>query len=411
MKRSSLYNPALLKLELLSLGLRISDTAKEELSKRQKEPMMIRAGVGGSGIDIILEKEVWTNAPVEEEFAKTSPFLLETRESELIITKKGEFIQRVSPVPRPAYYDKKTSKGIPMQRIGRVQGDFFAVGIDNACFFWGDHSGEKGTNCRYCVIGLNKEQREQTHKTIDEVIEVYREALKEKYCRHISICAGAYGPPDRGHKIHAEYVRAIKENFRGIDSWVRICPAPPENERYIDLLLEAEADHVGYCYEIYDPEIYARLCPGKFKYVDKGIAHQQYDRMLKYAVSLMGRGTVHSNIIAGLEPKESTAKGLDKLGEMGVVPRVIVFRPLKGAQLEKWTPPTRADLVYIYRKFKEIIENRYGLDILCPGCARIEVGTKFYLGVGQPLMPPITDEDLMRANFSNEELAVAYGEK
>ncbi len=411
MKISTRYNPALLKLELLSLGLGVSDSAYEQMASKQKEPTMIRAGVGGSGIDLILEKEIWVNAPVKEPFAKRSPFSLRATGSNLIIAKNDDVIQKVQLVPQPGYYDRMTSTGIPMKRIGRIQGDFFAVAIDNSCYFWGDYEGEVGTNCKYCVIGFNKDRTEESHKTIDEVVEVYREALKEKYCRHISINAGAYGPPGRGHEIHAEYVRAIKENFHGTGSWVRICPAPPEDESYIDILLEAGADHLGYCYEIYDPTIYSKICPGKFKYIDKGVAHQQYDRMLKYAVSMMGRGTIHSNIIAGLEPKESTAKGLDHLGKMGVVPRVLVFRPLIGSRLQYLPPPERAELVYIYRKFKEIIEEKYGLDVFCPVCARNEVAAKFYLGIGQPLMPAIADDDLMKAGFSSEEMAVVYGEK
>jgi len=409
MKPLNNYNPALLKLELLSKGLVVSEAAEEELGSRQKKPTMIRAGVGGSGIDLILEKEVWVNAPIAENFATNSPFVLDAEGSDLVIKKQEDIIQKVLPVPQPAYYGKLTSTGVPMERIGRIQGDFFAVAIDNDCYFWGDHGGEEGTHCKYCVIGLNKANTEQPHKTIGEVIEVYREALKEKYCRHISINAGVYGPPGRGHQIHADYVRGIKENFDGMGSWVRVCPAPPSDESYIDMVLEAGADHLGYCYEIYDPDIYAKLCPGKFKYIDKGVAHQHYDRMLKYAVKMIGRGNIHSNLIAGLEPKESTAKGMDHLAEMGVVPRVIVFKPLKGSLLQDWSPPTRADLVYIYNKFKEIVEEKYGLDVFCPGCARIEVPSKLYWGIGTPLISPITIDDLKKADFSDEELEVVYG--
>lgn len=405
------YNPALLKLELLSLGLRVSDEAREAMRGKQKEATMIRAGVGGSGLDLVLEKEVWVNAPTEEAFAADSPLVLSVSGSDFFITRNQEPIQKVSLVPPPAYYDKYTSSGIPMKRIGRIQGDFLAVSIDSDCFFWGGRGGDAASHCRYCVMGKLKNKTEEVAKPIEDVIEVYREALKEKSCRHLSLCAGAFPPPGRGHEEHAAYVRAIKENFDGLASWVRICPAPPEHESYIDLLREAGADHVGYCYEIYDPVHYSRLCPGKFTTIDKGIAHQTYDRMLKYAVGIMGRGAVHSNVIAGLEPKESTAAAFEHFGSMGVIPRAVVFRPLKGGSLRRLRPPDPATLVYIYRKFKEVVEGKYGLDVLCPGCARIEIGTKFFLGVGQPLMPEITDADLKKAGFNDIEVEVANGAK
>ncbi len=37
----------------------------------------------------------------------------------------------------PAWYGRSTSSGVPMNRIGVLQGNYLGVYVSNACLFWG----------------------------------------------------------------------------------------------------------------------------------------------------------------------------------------------------------------------------------------------------------------------------------
>lgn len=399
------YNSALLKLQLLSQGIKIDPDLLDAVGKEIKEPLRQRAGVGSGGIDIILEGEIYVGVPTLEKFSKDSPFVLKKKGSDYIIEKNGRAIQKVALFPRPSFYDKTTSDGTPMRRIGTIQGDFIGIALDNRCWFWGHYKGDRletyrGKQCKFCSIGLNLETTEQPRKTVDQILQVCEAALKGKYCRHVALNAGTFPPPGRGHEEYAEIVRAIKENF---DTYIRLSIAPPEDEKYVDILREAGADLIGYDYEVFDPDLYREICPGKYEEIDRGKPRQTYDEMLRYAVKKGGPSSTYSNILAGLEPKESTVAGIEHLASMGVVPRVFVFRALTGTAMQDASMSTPQELIYIYRKMKEIIEEKYHGDAGCPGCGRVEVASRKHLGI-IPQMPEITDDDLLAAGIDPKSI-------
>ena len=178
---------------------------------------------------------------------------------------------------------------------------------------------------------------------------------------------------------------------------MRLSIAPPEEEKYVDLLFEAGADQVGYDYEVFDHELYRQICPGKYEEIDKGKPRQHYDRILSYSVQRGGANRTYTIFVVGMEPRDSVVAGVEKMCKMGVVPRMGVFRPIPGTPLEKHPVPKVEDLVYIYRKARDLTF-KYNVDSGCPGCGRTFVATKEYDGTN-PVMPEITDDDLSRAKI------------
>ncbi|HEU4401632.1 MAG TPA: hypothetical protein VFT43_05955, partial [Candidatus Polarisedimenticolia bacterium] len=126
-------NPALLKLDLYCRGMRLDDSCfVEEDGGRQI--MRTRAGLG-SGLELILPHGLWTNVPVSEAFALSSPYVLHKEAGCYLIRRHGESVpgaggapqviaQRAETVaqvrlaPRPTWYERATSSGKPMTRIG-----------------------------------------------------------------------------------------------------------------------------------------------------------------------------------------------------------------------------------------------------------------------------------------------------
>jgi len=397
------YNPALLRLELLSQGIKVDPQFTSELGSSLKEPLWTRTGPTSTGIDLMLEKGHYVSPPVSGErwpyHYKDSPFVLTLSDGKPVITKNGEVIQRVKPFPRPRYYGRKTSDGIPMQKVGVITGDFLAIAIDNRCWFWGYYREDevvdyKAKQCKFCAIGLSLKRDELYRKSINQIMEVVEAAVEGDNIKHIGLNAGTFPPPGRGHEEYAEVVATIKSRF---DVWVRLSIAPPEEEKYVDLLFEAGADQVGYDYEVFDPKLYNEICPGKYEEIDKAKPRQHYDRILTYSAKKWGSNKTYSILLPGLEPRESTVAGVEYLCRMGVVPRLSIFRPIPGTPFERHPVATPTDLVYIYRRLRELTM-KYGVDSGCPGCGRTFVATKEYDGVN-PVMPDISDEDLEQAGI------------
>jgi hypothetical protein len=421
------YHPVILKLGLLSQGLKISPAASEEIGKSLKIDHAVGA-VGKHALDIILKPgKVYVGLPhgtaVNDHFEKGTPFTLEVdSKGQYHIAKKparlmedgrwactdesapAEPVMDCTLPATPSYYEKTTSRGHSMRSIMPHAGDFGGATIFPHCVYFGHFGKEfEGTECRFCGIDENLESgRDPYPKHIDDFLETLEEAHKHPGFRHGPVFAGGTtAAPDRGAKVHAKFSKPIKEAFP--DNWLRLTIAPPREVKYVDMLFEAGVDMVGYNYEIYDPQLFARLCSGKVKDIEEGVpGHAQYDRMIRHIVRHYGMGHANANLLAGLEPAQSTVNGIAHLASMGVIPTIFVFVPLKGTALAGQKPPSIREMIYIYANLKSMTE-RFGVDTYCAGCCRMLVNTKFYDGM-QQTMPEVTEDDLRHVGLPPEDL-------
>jgi len=115
-------NPALLKLDLYCKGLRLDDSCLVEEDGGRKV-LRTRAGLG-SGLELILPGNLWTNVPVTESFAASSPYTLHREGGRYRLRWNGDDVTPVSLSPRPEWYDRTTSTGKPMTRVGTLQGTY-----------------------------------------------------------------------------------------------------------------------------------------------------------------------------------------------------------------------------------------------------------------------------------------------
>ncbi len=112
---------------------------------------------------------------------------------------------------------------------------------------------------------------------------------------------------------------------------------PPHRDlkRY-DRLREIGVNRVSFCFEIFDRELFEEICPGK--HAEYGLDY--YLEAIRYCATLAGTGradepwVTNGEIIAGLEPPESSIRAIDWITSVGAIPTVCVFRPLVGTDLE-----------------------------------------------------------------------------
>jgi len=350
-------NPGLLKLDLYCRGIRLDDSCLVE-EDGGRRVLRTRAGLG-SGLELILPHGLWTNVPVSEPFAAQSPYRLVRENGRYLIMRDRDVIAPVELSPRPEWYDAHTSSGKPMTRIGTLQGTYLGIYQAKVCEYWTE---ETKVNCRFCSVGLNLGVDDADEKTLDEVMQVLWAARRESGITYVDFNTGHYAG-ETYLDILEPFIKRIKKEL-GLLVGIQ---TPPHHDlsRY-DALREMGLNRVSFCFEIFDPELFKDTCPGK----NREYGLERYLEAVRYCAALGKKGprsepwVTNGEIIAGLEPVESSIRAIDWITSVGAIPTVCVFRPLVGTDYADRPVPKTEDMVPIFRRLYEACMER-GLPIGC----------------------------------------------
>jgi len=364
-------NLGYLKLDLFCRGARIGENCDFE---RDTRPVKRTRGGLGSGLDAILPNDVWVNIPVVESFAQSSPYEIVKRNQKYFLLREGQKICELRLPPPPLWYDEKTSSGKPIGYVGVMQGTYFSIYPSELCNFW-KMSPKK--NCQFCSVGLCLGQTESEEKSIDDVVQSVIAALKHERITFVHFNTG-YIENDRALDIVMPYVEAVKKKT-GLLIGVQ-CPPAIDLSKY-DRLKKMGVNHVSFCFELFDPEKFETICPGKAEFfgrMAKSIkgdhlleqirliaashlkdrephpAQLMFYRALLYCTKLFGKGRAAGEIISGLEGPTRSIQAIEFLAELGAVSTVCVFRPCIGTELETMAPPKPDELAIVFARMYEV---------------------------------------------------------
>jgi len=350
-------NAALLKLDLYCKGIRVPESTLLEDDGGRKI-LRTRAGLG-SGLELVLPEGLWTNVPVTERFAQDSPYELTRAGGAYWIERGGERVAPVRLAPRPGWYDGKTRSGKPMTRVGTLQGTYLGVYPAKVCEYWTEKT---KVNCKFCSVGLNLGVDDADEKSVNEVLEVVHAARRESGITYVDFNTGHYYG-DTYLDILEPYVTRIK---RELGLLVGVQTPPHHDLRRYDQLRRMGVNRVSFCFEIWDRAIFEDVCPGKHR--EYGL--DRYLEAIRYCATLGAHGpwnepwVTNGEIIAGLEPPESSIAAIDWITSVGAIPTVCVFRPLQGTDYADMPPPRTEDIVPVFRALYEACMAR-GLPIGC----------------------------------------------
>jgi uncharacterized radical SAM superfamily protein len=331
-------NPGLLKLDLYCRGMKIDESCYIE-QDGGRAIMRTRAGLG-SGLEAILPGNLWTNIPVVEFFVKDSPYTLFKKSGQYKIYRNNEYITDIRLSPQPSWYEKKTTTGKIMKRVGSLQGTYLGIYPAKVCEYW---VRETKVNCKFCSVGLNLGADDADEKSLKDVMETVGEAVKESRITYVDFNTGHY-PGETYLDILEPYITAIKKEY-GLLIGVQ---APPHHDlkRY-DRLKKLGVNRVSFCFEIFDEQRFIEVCPGK--HTQYGL--KRYLEAVEYCAKVFD--TCNGEIIAGLESPESSIQAIDWITKAGAIPTVCVFRPLKGTDYEDVAPPKTEDMIPVFRHLYE----------------------------------------------------------
>ena len=295
------------------------------------------------------------------------PYIVEAIDGRIVLTDGGEELEDVEYWPKPAYYDKKTSSGIPMNYIVSARPQRLNVFQSGYCHFW---TNDKG--CRYCdIVSHFKQQRAElgipARLKASDVSETIREAIKEPG-RFTGICltsgsnTNGEEPFDTEVEFYIEILKAIGENF--------ISPKFPSQliaSAFKDTQLKRLYEETGLTsytadLEVLNEELFSWICPGKAEWV----GYQAWKERLHRAVDVFGRGNVSTGIVGGVELAKpygfedeqealaSTLAEADDLAAHGVNTVYIVWVPKPGSAFRDQQNPSLDYFVGLAKGLHEI---------------------------------------------------------
>jgi biotin synthase-related radical SAM superfamily protein len=172
-------------------------------------------------------------------------------------------------------------------------------------------------------------------KSVEDVVETCWAAKEESGITFVHLNGGYQGT--HGLEFIKPYVEAIKRRV-GLLVGVQLAPER-EFSRYHELIALG-VDHLSFCVELMDPRWFATICPGK-----AAVHGQQlYFDAMEHCARLLPHGAVSGEIIAGLEPVESTIAAIDRIAALSAFPTVCIFRPTIGSAMEDWIPAQHAEM-------------------------------------------------------------------
>ena len=334
------WNPVELEVELFCRGLLVDDSARAGVDARRVA--RTRAGLG-SGVELVIpapRQGIWVNVPLDEPFVATSPLTL-VREGDSFAVRDKRLPDVVYPVrlpDPPSWYARTTSRGVPMTRVGVLQGTYLGVYFAETCMYW--YNTPSAANCRFCTTGVNVGTNEELAKKVEDVVEVARVAREESGVTFTHFNTGYHFEDDaKKRPMHGlmqarPFVSAIRRQVGGFVG-VQAVPVLRDCWDEYDELIELGCDHFSFCVELLDKKWFDEVCPGKATTVGQ----DAFFEAMEYTAGRLGRGRVSGEIIAGLEPAESTKRAIDRIVAAGAFPTVCIFRPLAGSNLAHLPSP------------------------------------------------------------------------
>lgn len=309
-----------------------------------------------------------------------SPWLLDSNEDEgFVVRRRSE--SRSFPVDfphAPAFYDRTLSTGEKVKNVVTLYG-----GGSLGVFAFGScRLVDIGKPCGYCSISQNRTLGVDFLNVISEarIEEALSLALEDTACPSTQVMVNGGNFPDQDRsfshytRLARAAARAVEASGRDVD--VHLIVYPP---RDLGRLAELSGSGVGVAmnYEVCEPDLFRKYCPGKTVYGGQ----EHIAAALRRAVEVLGEGSVYSILVGGLEPLESLERGLVELAGDGVTPVVNVFHADPATPLEHHPVPDADAIRAMGQALQEVYRQHAFAHPFYLDCGRNSIDTEAWRGL------------------------------
>jgi len=303
------------------------------------------------------------------------PYIVDYVDGGFVLFDGGREVEEVDLWPKPAYYDKHTSSGLPMSHIVSARPQRLNVFQSSFCYFWAENEG-----CKFCdIVTHTKQQREElgvpNRLRPQDVKETIAEALKEPG-RFTNLCLTAGSVIkgdnlfDREVDFYIQLLQAIGENFKTRKFPSQLIASAFDEKQLARLYEQTGLTSYTSDLEVLNEQMFNWTCPGKAKWV----GYKEWRDRLVRAVDIFGRGNVGTGLVGGVElakpsgfksEKEALASTLEEaeyLAERGVSTVYIVWVPRPGSDLRGQQAPSLDYYIRLAQGLQDL-RAKYGLRI------------------------------------------------
>ena len=322
----------LLKIKIIAHGIKITNNAKIRLTKNNEIPLSIFTTPTTSGIKLKLNKtNIYINASFADPHYKNSSILLDYKKDNFII-KEGKNTTPVYPISLRKTVLEKNKNGFFYSDLASTQLDRLRIAPVGGCSF----------SCKFCDISKHKYILHE----LKDLIEAATKAIKESSMpiKHMLISGGTPATKD-----YIQFEKTIKEICKNFKMPIDLMVSPIQDITILQRLKSYGINGLSINLEIYNEKIARDIIAQKSL-----IGRDVYFKFLKEAVKIFGKENVRSLLIVGLEPIESTIKGIEELSKIGVVPVLSPFVPTSNIKIKNTLPPDEKTLLKIWKKAKNI---------------------------------------------------------
>ncbi|HZU67593.1 MAG TPA: radical SAM protein [Ktedonobacteraceae bacterium] len=369
----SQHDAAHLKLHLLSEGVSFDNEFLEQFA-RDLERMEKRRAYDDSDEAALdrakrIPQELYIgDVIVAVNYKQHSPWKLIYDAGTYRLTGKDDIDVEVTFPRRPHFFDCMTPTGIRCDRVANLYGgSSLAFFTPASCYYFNE-----GHECKFCSLKPNRSSQQIFVPTISpslaaSVLEIALETDAD-LLKQIMLVGGNLSDYDRGFQRHLRIAVALdkKQSLLGIAHPLQTHIATmPSNDFGLFAAFEGLNARVTMNLEVFDEHLFEVICPGKTQLYGR----RRLLEALERAASVISGKRVHSILIAGLEPAESTIAGIRYLAEMGVTPIINVFHNDHGSQFEDHPRPSYDDLLEIACVLQKVYKE-YELTPYWKGCGR-----------------------------------------
>ena len=336
----------LLKVTVLSKGVRLTERASTVLSQDGQRPLTVHEYATTGGVTLRLPRDVYVNAPFDDWYCDDSPVVIDGGEDDRLDIQFGDLhVEDVRFLPLPGYLQETDVQGRNVTDTAMSHGDRVRISPISGCAY----------DCSFCDLPSARYMRHP----LDQLRQALHVALGDEVlpARHVLISGGS---PGRRDLTWFEDV---------VVDLTRACPVPvdvmmaavPDTE-LVDRLVDGGVAGFSLNIELFGEDASSLHIRAKNR-----LARPCFEDFAGRAVERLGRdGRVRSLIIVGLEPPEYTLAGVELLASLGVHPVLSPFRPARQTRLEEADPPDAGLLLDVLAESRRIVD-RYGVS-LGPSC-------------------------------------------
>jgi hypothetical protein len=278
----------------------------------------------------------------------------------------------------PAFYERALSSGEMVKNVVTLYG-----GSSLGVFAYGRcRLVDIGKPCSYCSISQNRDLGVDFVDVVSEarIEEALVLSLEDAACpiTQVMVNGGNFPDQDKSFSHYARLARAAQRAVEnsGRDVEVHLIVYPP---RDLGRLAELSGTGIGVAmnYEVCDPDLFKKYCPGKTAYGGQ----EHIAAALRRAVEELGEGMVYSILVGGLEPLESLESGMAELADSGVTPIVNVFHADPETPLETHPVPDASQIRAMGAALQDVYRIHEFAQPFYRGCGRNSIDTEAWMGL------------------------------